>query len=111
VAALEAVEDVDDEVGHGWGFEAHSQASVHATSCRDSRCDPAEHLFVPGSYILDSLDGGVFAGAGASPALAAACDALIGPQRWTAPIRPGAAVVVRLPSQERANAGYHIEGS
>ena len=55
VAALEAVEDVDDEVGHGWGFEAHGQDSVHATSCRDSRCDPAEHLFVPGSYIVAQL--------------------------------------------------------
>ena len=71
-------------------------------------CDPATW---PAVVEPDSLDGGVFAEAGASPASAAACDALIGPQRWTAPIRPGAAVVVRFPSQERANAGYHIEGS
>ncbi len=71
-------------------------------------CDPATW---PAVVEPDSLDGGVFAEAGASPALAAACDALIGPQRWTARIRPGAAVVVRFPSQERANAGYHIEGS
>lgn len=71
-------------------------------------CDPATW---PAVVELDSLDSGVFAEAGASPALAAACDALIGPQRWTAPIRPEAAVVVRFPSQERANAGYHIKGS
>src|SRR6202012_3812183 len=43
--------------------------------------------------------------------LAAACDELIGPGRWTAPVNPGGAVVVRFPSEDRANAGYHIEGS
>ncbi len=89
--------------------EACRQAIWEGMGQRGIRhCDPATW---PAVVELDSLDGGTFAEAGASPALAAACDALIGPQRWTAPIRPGAAVVVRFPSQERANAGYHIEGS
>lgn len=70
--------------------------------------DPASW---PAVLEIDSLDGGPFAAAGAAPAVAAACDALIGTGRWTAPICPGAAVVVRFPSEDRANAGYHIEGS
>ena len=48
-----------------------------------------------------------------APALTAAYDELIGPGRWE-PGRSdiGEAVVVRFPSgDERANAGYHIEGS
>ena len=60
---------------------------------------------------LDDLASGPFAAAGTSPALAAACDELIGPGRWTSPVNVGGAVVVRFPSEERANAGYHIEGS
>ena len=60
---------------------------------------------------LDSLAGGPFTGAGSSPALAGACDQLIGPGRWTTPVWCGGAVVVRFPSEDRANAGYHIEGS
>jgi len=62
---------------------------------------------------LDDLDGEAFAAAGSSPAVAAACDQLIGAGRWTRPVEPGDAVVVRFPSadDERANAGYHIEGS
>jgi hypothetical protein len=72
---------------------------------------PSDPATWPTVVEIDSLTGEAFAEAGASPALTAACDALIGPQRWTSPIRPGAAVVVRFPSQDRANAGYHIEGS
>lgn len=60
---------------------------------------------------LDALAGGPFAAAGSSPALTKACDELIGPGRWTPPVACGGAVVVRFPSEERANAGYHIEGS
>jgi len=62
---------------------------------------------------LDELDDEAFAAAGSSPALAAACDQLIGAGRWSRPVDPGDAVVVRFPSadDERANAGYHIEGS
>ena len=61
---------------------------------------------------IDSLGGGgPFAAAGMSPALAAACDELIGPGRWTPRVDAGDAVAVRFPSEDRANAGYHIEGS
>ena len=38
-------------------------------------------------------------------------DELIGPGRWTPWVDADGAVVVRFPPQERANAGYHIEGS
>ena len=60
---------------------------------------------------IDSLGGGPFAAAGTSPVLAAAYDELIGPGRWAPQVHAGGAVVVRFPSQDRANAGYHIEGS
>jgi hypothetical protein len=60
---------------------------------------------------LGGLAGEPFTAAGSSPALAAACDQLIGPGRWTSPVVCGGAVVVRFPSEDRANAGYHIEGS
>jgi len=60
---------------------------------------------------LDGLVGESFTAAGSSPVLAGACDELIGPGRWTSPIACGGAVVVRFPSEDRANAGYHIEGS
>jgi hypothetical protein len=47
--------------------------------------------------------------------LTAAYDELIGPGRWERSVRPadiGETVVVRfLAEDERANAGYHIEGS
>jgi hypothetical protein len=54
-----------------------------------------------------------FAAAGSAPALAAAYDELIGPGRWSRPVHVGEALVVRFPAaeDERANAGYHIEGS
>ena len=57
------------------------------------------------------LGAGPFAVARRSPALTAACDELIGPGRWSPPVDVGNAVVVRFPSEDRANAGYHIEGS
>ena len=60
---------------------------------------------------FDGLAGESFTAAGTSPALAVACDELIGPGRWAAPVDCGGAVVVRFPSEDRANAGYHIEGS
>ena len=52
-----------------------------------------------------------FAAAAASPALTAAYDELIGPGRWTPRVNASGAVVVRFPSEDRANSGYHIEGS
>ena len=60
---------------------------------------------------IDDLRADPFAAAGMSPALAAAYDELIGPGRWNPLTDVGTAVVVRFPSEDRANAGYHIEGS
>src|SRR5437016_4120864 len=60
---------------------------------------------------LGGLAGEPFTAAGSSPALAGGCDELIERGRWTSPVACGGAVVVRFPSEDRANAGYHIEGS
>ena len=64
---------------------------------------------------MDDLAGEPFTAAYTAPALTAAYDELIGPGRWERSVRPadiGATVVVRFPAEdERANAGYHIEGS
>jgi hypothetical protein len=64
---------------------------------------------------MDDLAGEPFAAAYLAPPLAAAYDELIGPGRWERSVRPavlGKTVVVRFPAEhERANAGYHIEGS
>jgi Phytanoyl-CoA dioxygenase (PhyH) len=62
---------------------------------------------------MDDLAGAPFAAAGSAPALVAACDELIGPGRWSPLVHVGEALVVRFPApdDERANAGYHIEGS
>jgi hypothetical protein len=65
----------------------------------------------PSLVDLDDLAGEPFTAAGTSPALADACDELIGPGRWTSPVNCGGAVVVRFASEDRANCGYHIEGS
>jgi phytanoyl-CoA dioxygenase PhyH len=65
----------------------------------------------PSHVHLDDLTAGPFAAAGLSPALTAAYDELIGPGRWSRPVNVGNAVVVRFPSEDRANAGYHIESS
>jgi hypothetical protein len=59
---------------------------------------------------IDSL-GGRFDAAATSPALTAAYDELIGLGRWAPQVYAGGAIVVRFPSEDRANAGYHIEGS
>jgi len=71
---------------------------------------------------FDALDehyaaelGEPFATAYLAPALTAAYDELIGPGRWERSVRSvnlGETVVVRFAAEdERANAGYHIEGS
>lgn len=60
---------------------------------------------------IDNLSSGLFDAAATSPALVAAYDELIGPGRWTPRVYAGGAIVVRFPSEDRANAGYHIEGS
>lgn len=60
---------------------------------------------------INDLGAGPFAAAGMSPALTAAYDELVGAGRWSPPVDVGNAVAVRFPSEDRANAGYHIEGS
>jgi hypothetical protein len=72
------------------------------------RDDPATW---PPETRLDEESAGPFTAAGTAPALVRACDELIGPGRWRSPVDVGAAVVVRCPSEGRASAGYHIEGS
>jgi len=64
-------------------------------------------------HIDEELTGEPFTSAGNSPLLAAACDELIGQGRWTRPVGIGDSVIARFPAgeDERANAGYHIEGS
>jgi hypothetical protein len=48
----------------------------------------------------------------ASPKLAAAYDALIGPRRWVRPNVAGAVVPVRFPSEQYpGGVGYHIDGT
>jgi hypothetical protein len=61
---------------------------------------------------VECPEGGPFAEAGASPALAAAYDALIGPGRWVPRAGIGGSVPVRFPSEEYpGDVGYHIEGN
>jgi hypothetical protein len=60
---------------------------------------------------IDNLDDESFRAAATAPALTAAYDELIGPGRWTPRVDAGRAVVVRFPSEDRANSGYHIDGS
>ena len=61
---------------------------------------------------MDDLAGAPFRAAYLAPALTVAYDELIGPGRWQPWADLGESVVVRFPAEdERANAGYHIEGS
>jgi hypothetical protein len=64
---------------------------------------------------MDDLAGEPFVAAYLAPTLTAAYDELIGPGRWERSARSvdiGETVIVRFPAEdERANAGYHIEGS
>jgi len=95
--------------------------SATAASCRERiwaalterGVRPGDRSSWPPLVRIDDLDGAMFDVAGTSPALAAAYDELIGPGRWTRPVPAGHAIVVRFPTpeDERANAGYHIEGS
>jgi hypothetical protein len=70
--------------------------------------DPASW---PSLIQIDELTGEPFTAASTTPTLTAAYDQLIGPGRWARQVNPGGAIVVRFPSDDRANAGYHIEGS
>ena len=61
---------------------------------------------------MADLAGEPFVAAYMAPALTAAYDELIGSGRWLPSADMGESVVVRFPAEdERANAGYHIEGS
>ena len=60
---------------------------------------------------MRDLSGGPFVAAYMAPALIAAYDELIGPGRWKPSVDVGETVVVRFPSEDRVNSGYHIEGS
>ena len=72
----------------------------------------------PGSWppLMKDMDdiGEALVEAYLSSSLTAAYDQLIGPGRWKRSVSAsdlGRSVVVRFPSEDRANAGYHIEGS
>lgn len=61
---------------------------------------------------LGDLSGEPFVAAYMAPRLTAAYDELIGAGRWKPSTDIGQSVVVRFPAEyERANSGYHIEGS
>ena len=75
-----------------------------------SRDDPAS--WPPLVDGIADLSAGPFQAAYLAPALTAAYDELIGPGRWQLWADMGESVIVRFPAvDERANAGYHIEGS
>jgi hypothetical protein len=75
-----------------------------------SRDDPA--TWPPLVEGMDDLSAGPFRAAYLAPPLTAAYDELIGPGRWQPRADMGESVVMRFPAEdERANAGYHIEGS
>jgi len=82
-------------------WESLSEQGVHAD-------DPAGW---PALAQFSCPEGGSFVTAGTSPQLMAAYDELIGPGQWWRRQGVGGTVAVRFPSEERANAGYHIEGS
>jgi hypothetical protein len=74
------------------------------------RDDPA--TWPPLMEGMDDLSAEPFVAAYMAPALTVAYDELIGPGRWQPWVDMGESVVVRFPAEdERANAGYHIEGS
>ncbi len=72
---------------------------------------PEDAATWPPRVEIGDLDNEPFHAAATAPALTAAYDELIGPGRWTRRVDAGRAVVVRFPSEDRANCGYHIEGS
>jgi hypothetical protein len=112
--------DVDAFIRDGYVAIRGAVDSGTAAACREEiwramakrgvrRDDPAAW---PAAVEIDCPEGGPFGTAGTSPALAAAYDELIGAGRWAPRYGVGGAVVVRFPNEhDRANAGYHIEGS
>ena len=118
-AAHTTVVDVDRFIRDGYVAIRGAVDAQTTAACREliwvslarrgvRRDDPATW---PPLAEIDDLGAGPFAAAGLSPALTAAYDELIGAGRWTPLTDVGHAVVVRFPSEDRANAGYHIEGS
>lgn len=111
--------DIDAFLRDGYVVIRSAFDTATAAACRELIWDALAGQGIreddPGTWPplveLSGLAGKPFTAAGTCPALAAACDELIGPGRWTSPVNPGGAVVVRFPSEDRANAGYHIEGS
>jgi hypothetical protein len=111
--------DIEGFVRDGYLAVRGAFGPATAADCREAiwkalrRRDVREETPVtwPSVTHIDSLSGGPFSAAGTSPALAAAYDELIGSGRWRRPVDAGSAVVVRFPSEDRAEAGYHIEGS
>ncbi|WP_300604667.1 phytanoyl-CoA dioxygenase [Trebonia sp.] len=111
--------DVDRFIRDGYVVIRGAVDAATVAACRERIWASMERLGVrrgdpstwPPLVEIDDLQGGPFAAAGTSPKLAAACDELIGPGRWDSPVRPGAALMVRFPSEDRANAAFHIEGS
>ena len=113
--------DIDSFVRDGFAAVRQAVDADTAAACRDliwtaigrrgisqddsGTCPP---LVEAGSL---GLSGEPFTAAYMAPALTAAYDELIGPGRWKPSVDIGEAVVVRFPSEDRANAGYHIEGS
>jgi hypothetical protein len=111
--------DADRFIRDGYTVIRGAVDATTAEACRERtwesmtgrgvrRDDPATW---PPLVRIDDLSGGPFAVAGTAPLLAGACDELIGPGRWDAPVAFGKALMVRFPSADRANASYHIEGS
>ncbi len=118
-AAENGLVDVDAFIRDGYVVIRGAFDAGIAAACRaviwDGMAERGIRQDEPGTWPplaeLDGLVGESFAGAGSCPALSGACDELIGPGRWIVPVGCGGAVVVRFPSEDRANAGYHIEGS
>jgi len=111
--------DVDAFIRDGYvvvrgAFDADTAAACRAAvweSMAGQGIRAGDRATWPPLVEIDNLTGGPFTAAGSSPALSGACDELIGPGRWASPVHTGGAVVVRFPSEDRANVGYHIEGS
>jgi hypothetical protein len=119
VSPLAGPDDLDAFVRDGYvairgAFDAETAAACRRLiweSLADNEIHERDPATWPSLVTMDSLDGEPFETVGVAPALTAAYDELIGPGRWTPPVSAGDAVVVRFPSEDRANAGYHIEGS
>jgi len=119
--------DLDGFVRDGYVAIRGAVDAGTAAACRELIWAAMERRGVrqddPGSWPplvegMDDLTGEPLLAAYTAPALTAAYDQLIGPGRWERAMRSvrsadiGQSVVVRFPAEdERANAGYHIEGS